>query len=176
MREHSCSMGGRKGAALVSVLAAAVALNGCVSARPRPHVPELSQAVRDQAAFDSEFAACATDVAAGRRNFEGGAAPIVAAGVGGVAATSVLGGAATGATTVGAGGGLAATGAGILLLIPLATYKLSTDRRRRNEQEVQKAMSACLAQRGFAVSGWRRLPSHGVAAMTTPTKSGQSFQ
>jgi hypothetical protein len=160
----------RKHAALVCALTASVALSGCVSARPRPYSPVLKPAPQDQAAFERDFGACATDVAAGKRNFRAGPAPFVAAGVGGAAATSVLGGAAAGATTVGAAGGLAATGVGIVLLIPVATYKLSSDRRKKNEREIQKAMNACLAQSGHAVSGWTRLSHKDTAALTTPTR------
>jgi hypothetical protein len=163
----------RTKAALVCALAASVALSGCVSARPRPYTPVLKPPAQDQAAFEREFNACATDVAAGKRNFQRGPAPLVAAGVGGVAATSVLSGAAAGATTVGATGGLAATGVGIILLIPVATYTLSSKRRQKNEREIQKAMNACLAQSGHAVSGWTRLSHRDVAALTTPTRAAK---
>jgi hypothetical protein len=159
----------RKAAALVHVLAVSMALSGCVSARPRPYAPVLKPPAQDQALFERDFTTCSTEVAAGKRNFQGGPAPLVAAGVGGVAATSVLSGAAAGATTVGAGAGLAATGVGILLLVPVATYTLSSGRRKKNEREVQKAMSACLALNGHAVSGWKRPSGPESAAITTRT-------
>ena len=163
-----------RGRALVCALAASVALSGCVSATPRPYAPVLKPPSPDQAAFERDFNGCATEDAAGKRNFQGGLAPLVAAGVGGVAATSVLSGAAAGATTVGAGAGLAATGVGIILLIPVATYTLSSRRRKKNEHEIQKAMNECLAQRGHAVSGWTRLSRREAAAMTTQTTPTRS--
>lgn len=158
--------------ALACALSAAVALSGCVSARPRPYTPVLSPPAGDPAAFERDFADCATATAAGKRNFQGGPAPLVAAGVGGAAGASMLSGAAAGLTTVGAGAGLAATGVGVILLVPVATYKLSSGRRKKNEREVQKAMDACLAQAGHSVSGWRRLSSRDAEAIAlrTPTR------
>lgn len=160
--------------ALTCCLAASVALSGCVSARPRPYAPVLAPAT-DQALLEHDFTTCATDVAADTANFRGGRAPMVAAGVGGAAATSVLSGAATGATTVGAGAGLAATGVGIIVLIPVATYALSSARRKKNERAVQTAMNACLAERGHAVVGWKRLSGRQAAVVTlrSPTRAAR---
>jgi hypothetical protein len=125
----------------------------------------------DQVAFERDFAACANAVAAGERQFQSSTGAVVAGAVGTVAAVDVLAGAAA-FTTVGGSSALAATGVGLLVLVPVATYTMSSARRRRNEREIQNAMTECLAQRGHTVSGWERLSRTEAASVSvvTPTQ------
>ena len=96
---------------------------------------------------------------------------MVAGAVGTVAAVDVLAGAAA-FTTVGGSTALAATGVGLLVLVPVATYTMSSARRRRNEREIQSAMTECLAQRGHTVASWERLSRAEAASVSvvTPTQ------
>lgn len=154
----------------VGAIAAALILSGCVSGTPRPYAPILQPPPADQVAFERDFTVCAEAVAAGERNFEGSTSAVVVGAVGGVAAVEVLSGAAA-ATAVGGSAGLAVTGVGLLVVVPLTTYALSSARRRRNERDIQEAMTACLGQKGHTVADWTRLARRDATslALVTPT-------
>jgi hypothetical protein len=157
---------------LIVAVAAVLLMSGCVSARPRPYTPVVQPPPFDQAAFERAFASCASAVSAGERNFGQSTSAAVVGAAGTVATVEVLGGAAA-ATTVGGGGALAATGVGLLVLVPLTTYALSSARRRKNEREVQTAMTSCLAPQGYIVTSWNRLSQREAAVLTvvTPTRA-----
>lgn len=154
----------------VICLPASLVLSGCVSATPRPYSPVVQPPPVDQGAFGREFSACGSEVAAGRRNFGQSPSAAVVGAVGTVAAVQVLSG--VGATAaVGGGATLAATGVGLIVLVPIATYRLSSARRRRNETAIQEAMTACLAERGYTVTSWVRMSRQDAlaSAIVTPT-------
>jgi hypothetical protein len=48
---------------------------------------------------------------------------------------------------------------------------LSSARRRRNERDIQEAMTACLGQKGHTVADWTRLARRDATslALVTPT-------
>lgn len=145
-------------------------LSGCVSATPRAYSPVMQPPPADRAKFEREFADCSSAVAAGRRSFGQSGSAIAVGGVGGVAAVPVVGAAASAASLGGAfPTAMAASGVALVMLVPLMTYSLSSARRTRNEQEIQGAMTACLAQNGQTVSAWSRVTPRDAASMTTLT-------
>ncbi len=169
----------------ITFAAIALLLGGCVSTTPRPYTPVVQPPAENQAAFERDFAIRSTAVARGERNFGHSTGAVVVGTVGGAAGVHILGGVAA-AASVGGSGVLGATGVGLLLLVPVATYNLSKSRRDRNEREIQTAMTACLAQRGYSVVSWTRTspenaaslanvtPTHQIGASAQQTSSDQS--
>jgi len=167
------SMDGAR-ALTAALLVGAFALSGCVSATPRSYAPLVRPPPVDAAAFERDFAACASTVAMEKRNFGQSGKAVVAGAVGGAAAVPILGGAAAASQFGNAGTALAASGLGLVMLVPAMTYSLSASRRRRNEQAIQQAMTACLAQNGHTVAAWSLVPRGSAAPTTTltPTQPG----
>lgn len=151
-------------------LATALMLGGCVSSNPRAYAPIVQPLPNDQAAFEADFSACASAVAAGERNFRSSGSAVAVGAVGTVATVQVLGGVAS-AAAVGGSAALVATGVGLIVAVPLATYALSSSRRAKNEREVQSAMTECLAQRGHTIASWTRVSRGDATTLTvTPTR------
>ena len=147
--------------AMTKVLALALVLpsTGCSSA-PRHHEPRLAAQPTDHAAFGRSHQSCREQVAAGKRDrfdTDRGTSAGVGVAVGtGVAAATVAG---TGTTM--AGSALAGTAAAVTLLVvaPLAIWATSRYIRAGKEEEIQQAMSLCLAQNGYMVQGWELSPA-----------------
>jgi hypothetical protein len=159
-----------QGRITASLLVAASVLSGCVSATPRPYAPVVRPPPADSVTFEREFDACAAAVGAGKRNFRQSGGAIAVGGVGGVAAVQVLSAAAAaGSLGASATTALAASGVGLVMVVPLMTYSLSSSRRRHNEQEIQKAMTECLAPSGYTVTTWTLIPRRDAASAPTLT-------
>ena len=135
--------------------AAALLLASC-SSRPREFTPTVAALSNDRQAFDASYATCQQLFVAGKLDQNG-------------RSSSLGGGAAAGATTaaVGAGtaaaiggyGGLAAASATIVLL-PFAivggAWGMAKMKRAKKEKAIKAAMTGCLQERGYEVSGWVR--------------------
>lgn len=157
---------------IAALVTASLVLSACVSGRPRPYAPSLSTPVSDPALYERDFGDCSSRVAAGERAFGNSPAAAAVGTVGSIAAVQTLSGVATTAA-VGSSAPLALAGVGLVILVPVATYRLSSARRSRNEREVQRAMTECLAQRGYFVSGWSLVSRARARDLTTvtPTQS-----
>ena len=138
-------------------LAAVVLLASCSSA-PREFEPQLAQPAQDVAAYEAAFVQCREDVAAGKRsNFREGRATTAGAGVavGAGAGMVMASSAASGMGMMAGPAAAAALGAGMLIFAPVAIFGASRAIRAGKEKEIKAAMSACLAEEGYAVSEWR---------------------
>ena len=142
-------------------------LVGC-SSRPREFTPTLAAPAASQADFDAAYATCRQLFVEGKLDSEGRSAS-GAAGVAAGATTAAVGGAA--ATAVGGYAGLAAASATIVLL-PVAivggAWGMSRMKRTKKERAIKTALSGCLQERGYEVSGWSKaLKKPAVAASKT---------
>lgn len=152
------------------VAATALCLQGCAST-PRAFEPRIAPPPADVAVYEAAFAQCSADVASGRRSsFRDGRATsgFGGAAIGGVAGVAAAGSAASGGgmlAGVAAGAGLMA---GLIIVTPLAIYGLSRSERARKEREIQEAMTACLAEEGYVVTGWVRA-TEGGTGLRSPT-------
>ena len=144
----------------IATIAAAtlgLAVAGCSSA-PREFEPELAAPAADTAAYQAAFVQCRADVAAGTRsNFRAGRAASAGTGlaVGAGAGMVMAGSAASGAGMLAGPAAAAALGAGMVVFAPLAIYGASRAIRAGKEREIKAAMTACLAEEGYAVADWR---------------------
>ena len=155
----------------ISAVAALCLTSACVSA-PRPYSPTLQVAATDQTAFESAFRLCADEVAAGKRsNFRSSRAANVTGVVVVVGGTQMVVGGAS-AISLG-GGGIALAGLGLVVLTPVALYGLSRAKRARNEKVIKAAMTACLAEEGYAVTEWRRVDPKTAGGLMTPVKAAK---
>ena len=152
------------------LLATTSILSGCVSTNPRPYAPIVEPPPNDQAVFQADFSLCASAVAAGRQNFRRSGGAVAVGVVGGVGVVQVAGAAALGA----GGTTLAATGVGLVVVVPLATYGLTSARRAKNEREIQNAMTECLAERGHTVASWTRVSRGDTTLTVTPTRRARA--
>ena len=156
---------------IAAAAAAALGLSGCAST-PRGFTPVLAVSPADQAAYEAAFAVCSEQVAAGRRESfrEGrGGSALGGAAIGGGAAIITGATAASGAGMLGgvaAGAGLAV---GAVIFLPLAFWGVSRVQRANKEREIQTAMTACLAEEGYAVQEWR--VEREVGTLTSPTQA-----
>lgn len=112
--------------------AAALILSGCVSAYPRAFTPVVEPPPADAAAFQRDFAACASEVAADESHFRHGWRVFF----------GVFGG----------GTGSGGMGAGAL---PIIIPHRDGERRDENERAVKSAMRFCLVKRGYTVTHWK---------------------
>lgn len=146
-------------------LSASLLLSGC-SSKPRPFAPTLSAASVDQRAFDLAQIRCTDLLVKGKLDRDGrlGSAGVGAATGAGVAA----GGVALATSTVPAVG--AALASATLVLIPFVVlggaFGMARAKRSAKEKAVKQAMAGCLAEQGFAVTGWSRMSSAELAAAT----------
>ena len=144
--------------AVMVATAAALLVEGC-SSRPRQFAPMLAapptgQAAFDQAAFDSAYAICGRLLADGKLARDG---RLASAGAGAAAGgTAAVVGGATAAAVAGYGG-LAVASATIVLL-PFAivggAIGMAKMKRAKKEKAIKTAMTGCLAERGYVVTGW----------------------
>jgi hypothetical protein len=148
--------------AISAALACALLLTGC-SSRPREFRPMLAapqpgQAAFDQAAFDRAYAECSQLFVAGKLDREG---RLASAG-GGAAAAGTTAAVGTGAAVAIAGySGLAVLSATVVLL-PFAAIGgavgMARAKRAKKEKAIKAAMTGCLAERGYRVQSWERVP------------------
>ena len=143
------------------ILAAAVVVQGC-SSRPRAFAPTLAalpsgQATFDQAAFDQANATCSQLLVAGKLDQNG---RLASAGVGAAASGAAMAVGTVSAAAVAGYSGLAVLGATIVLL-PFAAIGgavgMAKMKRANKEKAIKAAMTGCLAERGYAVSGWEKV-------------------
>lgn len=143
------------------ILAAAVVVQGC-SSRPRAFAPTLAalpsgQATFDQAAFDQANATCSQLLVAGKLDQNG---RLASAGVGAAASGAAMAVGTVSAAAVAGYSGLAVLGATIVLL-PFAAIGgavgMAKMKRAKKEKAIKAAMTGCLAERGYAVSGWEKV-------------------
>jgi len=143
------------------IVAASVVVQGC-SSRPRAFAPTLAalpsgQATFDQAAFDQANATCSQLLVAGKLDQNG---RVASAGVGAAASGAAMAVGTVSAAAVAGYSGLAVLGATIVLL-PFAAIGgavgMAKMKRAKKEKAIKAAMTGCLAERGYAVSGWEKV-------------------
>ena len=145
---------------LLQVGIASLLLAGC-SSRPREFTPTVSALSTDRQAFDAAYATCQDLFVAGRLDQYGRSSSLGAGAAAG--ATTAAVGAGT-AAAIGGYGGLAAASATIVLL-PFAivggAWGMAKMKRAKKEKAVQAAMTGCLKERGYDISGWERRRKNG---------------
>ena len=143
------------------IVAAAVLVQGC-SSRPRAFAPTLAalpsgQTTFDRAAFDQANATCSQLLVAGKLDQNG---RLASAGVGAAASGAAMAVGTVSAAAVAGYSGLAVLGATIVLL-PFAAIGgavgMAKMKRAKKEKAIKAAMTGCLAERGYAVSGWEKV-------------------
>ena len=146
---------------LIATTAVAFLLEGC-SSRPREFAPTLAApqtgpAAFDQAAFDRAYATCSQLLVAGKLDRNG---RLASAGVGAAASGAAMAVGTASAAAVAGYSGLAVLGATIVLL-PFAAIGgavgMAKMKRAKKEKAIKVAMTGCLAERGYAVSGWEKV-------------------
>ena len=140
---------------IVLALAGLATLGGC-SSRPREFSPVLAIPAADQVAFNAAVAECGKLLAEGKLTSEG---RLVSGAAGAAATGAALAGGMAAASTAGMFGGLAIAGATIVLL-PFAAiggaYGMAKAKQKQKEAAIQRAMTGCLAERGYEVAGWQQ--------------------
>jgi hypothetical protein len=152
-------------------LSAILGVAGCAST-PRGFSPLVSPPPTDQAAFETAFETCSSEVAAGRRDsFRAGRGGSAAGGmaIGGAAGLATGASAASGAGMMAGAAGAAGLAVGLVVFAPLAFYGVSRVQRANKEREIQTAMAACLAEEGYVITGWR-IPPRDATGPTSPTR------
>src|SRR6476469_3314371 len=139
-------------------LALCLVLQAC-SSRPREFQPRLATSGPVPEGFPAAYAECQNLQVQGKLDGSGRMAS-GAAGAAAGATTAVLGSAA--ATSAGLYGGGVALASATVVLLPFAivggAVGMAKMKRHRREVAIQRVMTGCLAQRGFAVTGWTRPP------------------
>jgi len=158
--------------ALAVLLVTALFASGCAST-PRGFTPVLAAEPTDTASYGAAFDQCSAEVAAGRReNFREGrsGSALGGAALGGAAALATGASAASGAGMLAGAAAGAGLAIGFAVFAPLAVYGVSRAQRAAKEREIKTAMSACLAEEGYAVSDWR-LAAREEGGRRTPTQA-----
>ena len=144
-----------KSRSVACTLAAALMLQGC-SSRPREFTPTLAAPPASAAEFDTAHAECTQLLVAGKLDKDGR----LASGAGGVATgagVAAAGGAAAAATAGYAGMAVAAA---TVVLLPFAVlggaWGMSRMKRAQKEKAIKTAISGCLRERGYEVTGWQK--------------------
>jgi hypothetical protein len=136
-----------------AVLAVA-SLTAC-SSRPRQFAPSLAAAPADQAAYASHYEQCRVLVANGQRS--GFGATAASAGVGTAAGVGV--GVAMAGGTYSSVAAATAAAATTLVLMPIAgvigAWGMAKRSKLKKEREIKAATQLCLAENGYAVTGWK---------------------
>jgi hypothetical protein len=153
---------------MVAGVCAGLLLSGC-SSRPREFTPTLGAVPVDQARFDAAFNECRQLFVSGKLDSNGR----LASGGAGAAAGGVVGAAgAAGVAGAGLYGGMAVASA-TLVLMPVAiiggALGMAKIKRHKKEQAIQRVMTGCLRDRGYAVASWQKAPkSHSATESSTP--------
>lgn len=135
---------------------AVLALLGGCSSRPREFTPVVATPVADTRTLESAMAECKTLLASGKLNSDG---RLASAGVGAAAGATTLAVGSAAASGAGLYTGMAVAGATLVALPFVAiggAYGLAKARQKKKERAIMVAMTGCLQERGFAVSGWQR--------------------
>lgn len=134
---------------------AGVLLQAC-SSRPREFRPQFTAAPVSQTDIDAAYATCQQLFVAGKLDSNGrtgSAGAGAAVGVG----TAAAGGAAAVAAGPWAG---AAVASATVVLLPFAVlggaWGMSRIKRTNKERAIKRAMSGCMAERGYQVAGWTK--------------------
>jgi hypothetical protein len=134
---------------------ASLALQAC-SSRPREFAPQLAVTPASQAEADAAYATCQQLFVAGKLDTNGSMGSAGAGAAAGVA-TAAGGGAAAAAAGPWAGAALASA---TVVLLPFAilggAWGMSRMKRGNKERAIKRAMSGCMAERGFQVAGWAK--------------------
>ena len=134
---------------------ACLTLQAC-SSRPGEFAPRFASASVSQNEIDAAYATCQQLFVEGKLDSDGrtgSAGAGAAVGVG----TAVAGGAAA----AGAGPwGAAAVASATIVLVPFAilggAWGMSRMKRAHKERAIKRAMTGCMAERGFQVAGWTK--------------------
>ena len=147
---------------LFVVLASSLFTSGC-SSTPRPFAPTLTVAPADQLAFDQATADCSALYVAGKLDQNGRLAS--AGGAAGAGATAAAVGGATAAAVAGYGG--LAVAAATIVLLPFAVVGgavgMAKMKRAKKEKAIKIALTGCLKERGYDVTGWERMSKADIA-------------
>lgn len=137
------------------VLAASLTFAGC-SSRPREFAPTLAAPPASTAQFNASYAECSHLLIAGKLDSSGRLAS-GAAGAATGGGVALAGGAAAAATAGYAGMAVAAA---TVVLLPFAVlggaWGMSKMKRAKKEKAIKTAMTGCLKERGYEVSGWQK--------------------
>ena len=144
-----------KSAYLACAVMAGVVVQGC-SSRPREFTPSLAAPAESQAEFDAAYANCHQLLVAGKLDASGRLAS-GARGAAATATTAVVGGVA--ASSAGLYTGMAVASATIVAL-PIAAVAgavgMAKIKRTKKEKAIKAAMTGCLKESGYAVTGWTK--------------------
>ena len=152
---------------IFGAVCAGLLLSGC-SSRPREFRPTLGAAPADQAKFDAAFEECRQLFVSGKLDSSGR----LASGGAGAAAGGVVGAAgAAGVAGAGLYGGMAVASA-TLVLMPVAiiggAVGMAKIKRHKKELAIQRVMSGCLRDRGYAVASWQKAPKSHRSEISEP--------
>lgn len=141
--------------AIACVSMACFTLHAC-SSRPREFAPQFAAAPVSRAEVDAAYATCQQLFVAGKLDSNGRVGSVGAGAAVGVG-TAAAGGAAAAAAGPWAG---AAVASATVVLLPFAilggAWGMSRMKRANKERAIKRAMSGCMAERGFRVSGWAK--------------------
>jgi len=147
---------------LFVVLASSLFTSGC-SSTPRAFAPTLAVPPADQLAFDQATADCSALFVAGKLDQNGRLAS--AGGAAGAGATAAAVGGATAAAVAGYGG--LAVAAATIVLLPFAVVGgavgMAKMKRAKKEKAIKIALTGCLKERGYDVTGWERMSKADIA-------------
>lgn len=139
--------------ALATVLAI-VSLSAC-SSRPRQFAPTLAAAPAEPDRYSADYETCRVLVANGQRS--GFGSDLASAGVGTAAGVGV--GVAMAGGTYSSVAAATAAAATTVVLMPIVgvigAWGIAKRSKLKKEREVKAATQLCLAENGYAVSGWK---------------------
>ena len=138
-------------------------LQAC-SSRPREFAPQIAATPASQAEIDAAYATCQQLFVAGKLDSNGS---MGSAGAGAAAGVATAAGGGAAAAAAGPWAGAAVAGATVVLL-PFAilggAWGMSRIKRGNKERAIKRAMSGCMAERGFQVAGWTKTGKKGGGA------------
>lgn len=136
----------------------AILVSGC-STRPRNFAASVSAPVTDRVAFEQDYRACDSMVKAGGKTAFRDAA---LTGAGAAGAGAVFGAGAISAASTWTAAGAVSTA--IPFVGAFAGFGINRAIRGSNERKMKRAMSDCLAEYGYTVGQWQKLPKKADAA------------
>lgn len=154
---------------LLCAAAVVLTLPGC-SSRPRQFAPQIASAPVSAAGLEAAQVECRDLLVAGKLDSSG---RVASGAVGAAAGGAIAVGGAAAATSAGLYGGMAIASATIVLLPFVAlggAFGMSRIKRGKKEKAIRIAMTGCLKERGYEVTGWAKVdreaakPAAAVAA------------
>jgi len=140
---------------IVCAATAAVLLLSACSSRPREFVATLDASPVDMPKYQKDHEVCRIMVAEGQRS--GFGARLASGTVGAATGVGVTALAFGGATYSSMGAALAATGAAMTMMPVVgvaAAWGLAKAQKKKKERELKDAMTLCLTETGYKVTGW----------------------